>query len=299
MTNDAADRLKEEFRNRLDKYRSALKVCRSDLGAQAVHDARVAMRRLMAAFDLFDALRPDLRLKKSRRKIRKHRERFSALRDCQVRIALVDALSGEFPAVQPYRERLKEKEARAQAKTARKFKGISVDPAAQAASAIKRRLSRLAFPSAEAVTILRRETAELGETMIARRPAEANADSRTWHKFRRRVKKFRYRLEMIRPLHPVATDDVMRKLHELQTLLGDLIDLENLIAAIEKFQRRKGAIEKSGAVVIRSSLDDRLADLKARAVSASEWLPTLFQLLRDETPESPPEPSTPAAPDQK
>jgi CHAD domain-containing protein len=64
----------------------ALKRCQKKYSEAAVHDLRVATRRLISTLDLLSELRPDDDLRQTRRKLKKTLDLFSPLRDVQVQL---------------------------------------------------------------------------------------------------------------------------------------------------------------------------------------------------------------------
>jgi CHAD domain-containing protein len=64
---DAHTLLLDSLHTRWDKYKSELKTCRLEFSEAAVHDFRVAARRLLASLDLLRAVIRDPRIQKTRR----------------------------------------------------------------------------------------------------------------------------------------------------------------------------------------------------------------------------------------
>ena len=56
--------LLDSLNTRWDKYKAELKTCRSEFSEEAVHDFRVATRRLLASLDLLRAVMRDAKIKK-------------------------------------------------------------------------------------------------------------------------------------------------------------------------------------------------------------------------------------------
>ena len=61
---DAGQLLLEALEKRWKNYRVELKRCRAEFSNEAVHDLRVAVRRLLAVIELLNAISPRPRLQK-------------------------------------------------------------------------------------------------------------------------------------------------------------------------------------------------------------------------------------------
>ena len=71
-------------------YRAQLKACRHEFSEEAVHDLRVATRRLLALLDIARALDPHPRIQKARKEVKRQLDALDELRDVQV--MLVEAV---------------------------------------------------------------------------------------------------------------------------------------------------------------------------------------------------------------
>ena len=79
--------LLDSLNTRWDKYKAELKTCRQEFSEEAVHDFRIAARRLLASLDLLRAVMQDPRIQKMRRVLKDQLDDLDDLRDTQVLLA--------------------------------------------------------------------------------------------------------------------------------------------------------------------------------------------------------------------
>src|SRR5262249_27959571 len=94
------------------RYRKELKRCQKKFSEKAVHNSRVAARRLLATIELLEGfVRPEV-VKKARSAIKDHLDIFDNLRDTQVQLGAVNSLQASFPAARAICEWLQKRETR-------------------------------------------------------------------------------------------------------------------------------------------------------------------------------------------
>jgi CHAD domain-containing protein len=64
-------------------------------------------------------------------------------------------------------------------------------------------------------------------------------DTKTIHRTRIAFKRFRYMVEALSPLLPAVTEDHRRAMRGYQCMMGDIQDMEVLLAALDKFVQKK------------------------------------------------------------
>ena len=95
---------------RWESYRMQVKTCRREFSEEAVHDLRVATRRLLAVLDIARALDPNPRLQKTRRSLKDQLDDLDDLRDVQVMRVEVSETIENFPELKPFEIHLQERE---------------------------------------------------------------------------------------------------------------------------------------------------------------------------------------------
>ena len=89
---------------RWKKYRSELKTCRTEFSGEAVHDLRVAVRRLLAIFDLLRSVIHHPRIQRIRRELKDQLDNLDELRDVQVLLADISEFVHDVPELTIFRE---------------------------------------------------------------------------------------------------------------------------------------------------------------------------------------------------
>jgi CHAD domain-containing protein len=242
---DAWRKVRKLALRQLDRFMSLEpKVLRGD-DPDAIHDLRVASRRLQQILDLlYPAPRP-AEIRKLRRKIQRCRRTLGEVRNCDVQLQRVDRTLGSkrtarresWEAVRHY---LRQRRSENFQKAARKLG--KVNPAVFYVQ-LKEHLA----PSAGAGGSGRRSepASELGSEQFYERVAEAlervwhgietqiaqsHRDSRApvIHSVRIAAKRVRYLIEVIREFNVAGAAKTLARLRALQRLLGDWHDLEVL-----------------------------------------------------------------------
>ncbi len=203
---------------------------------EAVHDLRVAIRRILAWIAVRDALLgPDRRLREARLPLKALMSPLGKLRDAHVKRDWIRRLlpEGDEPsylyAVQVASDVLRW-EAR-----------VRVSLGTQSA----RRL-RLSFPKGAGGLGGQLEAAILAPDLLGRLEREVSrhlaaaldpAHPEALHRMRLAFKKYRYTAEVLLPLFPKATEETAKRLHDFQTLLGTIHDCDVILAEAASFRR--------------------------------------------------------------
>src|SRR5215213_10911354 len=104
--------LLEALDDRWKKYRAELKRCRSEFSNEAVHDLRVAARRMLAFIRLLNSISPRPRLQRLNRAFKDQLDEFDDLRDTQVVLAEISETVQELPQLQGFQDYLQGTETR-------------------------------------------------------------------------------------------------------------------------------------------------------------------------------------------
>src|SRR5687767_12035861 len=94
--------LLEALDKRWKKYRAELKRCRAEFSNEAVHDLRVAARRMLALIQLLNSIAPRPHLQKLNRAFKNQLDEFDDLRDTQVILAEISETIKELPQLQKF-----------------------------------------------------------------------------------------------------------------------------------------------------------------------------------------------------
>ncbi len=225
---------------RWENYRMQVKTCRLEFSEEAVHDLRVATRRLLAVLDIARALDPHPRLQKTRRSLKDQLDDLDDLRDVQVMLVEVSETLDNFLDLKPFEIHLQGREKRL-LRLARKLVN------ALKLSVFKKRIEKISDS-------LKKRTVEVNfheqlyqavdnvylRTMQAFVQVDASQPS-TIHRLRLAFKKFRYMAEVVQPLIPDYPESHLERMHVYQSAMGDIQDIEVFLNALSDFSESGAA----------------------------------------------------------
>jgi CHAD domain-containing protein len=225
-----------------------------------IHDLRVATRRLLAVLDLADAVLPGEVGPRSRRVLRRNLRSFSPLRDCHVRILTLRGLTRRFTVSRPMlREaRVLEKELiREAARVIARFDAASFG---REVSAIAESLASLEETPAQAqaaAAVLAGVAAKKYLRVASRGRKLSAGDTKTIHRLRVAFKEYRYTLEALLPLFHGVGKAHMKTMSAFQDRMGEIQDIEVLIAAVGRFAVTRGAAYPASVLNLQRHLAQR------------------------------------------
>jgi CHAD domain-containing protein len=221
------------------QYRAELKRTRSEFAEEYVHDLRIAIRRLIAAIEMGRGVAGQKKMKKLRRLLKLRLDAFDTLRDVQVQLVFAEEMQAELPEIAAYRDHLREREKRLALRLKKEIKDFRSAGLSQQVNRLKAALLRKNAPETQAAiwAIVDDAYASVVQDQIAIRPE----DTATIHCTRLAFKKFRYRVESIHPLLTGAPEDLLRRLHNYQSAMGDVQDTEIGLQMLDKFVAHSGS----------------------------------------------------------
>ena len=183
------------------------------------------------------------KFKKSKRLLKSQLEAFDALRDTQVQLTIVEELQEDLPEITPFRNHLRVREKRLTSRLNKTIKDFQSTALARPVARLRKAM--LGKPSAEADAAIWSEVDDAFALVIRRRSAVRADDTASIHRLRLAFKDFRYRIESIQPLLTGAPGTLMRRLHDYQTLMGDIQDVEVGLQMLVDYSARSG-VELAG-----------------------------------------------------
>lgn len=214
-------------------YRKELKRCRAEFSNEAVHDLRVATRRILAMVELLHSISPRPRLRKMSRAFKEQLDEFDDLRDTQVILAEISEILQELPQLQEFQKHLQyaeEKMLRNLRKRIKKFE----------TSEITKRIRK----THEAIEAEGNDDLE-SQVMQAVDDAYLLTQQRlswvdvtraaTIHRVRIAFKSFRYMMEIIHPLLPNFPIENLKRMNDYQSLMGEIQDVEVFTQTLADF----------------------------------------------------------------
>lgn len=230
MQNLAVTLLQKAVRERTRTLRAQVKRCRKQFSEEAVHDLRVAMRRLLALLDYLAFLAPSPALRKMRREIKSHLDAFDALRDTQVMLLETTQRLNELPEVEPLHRFLQKREKRLLRQAQKDIENIR-DGDAKALRAVLKTVAQKGGDPLAPVD-------DAYQTVLHRLALVDPSDTATIHRVRIAFKRFRYSAEVAKPLLTSMPAELLERLHDYQTLMGEIQDMEVMLRTIDQFAAR-------------------------------------------------------------
>lgn len=193
---------------------------------EAVHDLRVAARRLLAVLDTLRSLVDDDVIDDCRRRVKKSLDALSPLRDTQVQRASIGRIKRRYPQLKAFERTLADRETRLTRKVRRFLKR-----GPKLTRAIAKAKSHAEGPISGRAVI---KVVDERYGRVLRFAKHINpADTNTIHRMRLAFKRFRYTVEVTQPK---AT---FQNLHAFQTMMGEIQDVEVLSGRLTKWAAKK------------------------------------------------------------
>ncbi|MGO8839161.1 MAG: CHAD domain-containing protein [Limisphaerales bacterium] len=238
-TGDVLQHLGDSLAARWRRYRKRLKRCQQHFSEDAVHASRVETRRLLSTLELLGAFIPGRNLRKARRALKRHLDTFDQLRDTQVQLTYVGRMAGTFPDAWPFHDWLRDRKTHFTRKTRKAVKHIQTKRLGRRLAVLEKeiRRQRKQITRGQAFAMVQRAINQ-AFVRVARLCRQVRAgDTRTIHRTRIAFKRFRYMVEAMAPLLPAVTQEHHRAMRGYQCMMGDIQDMEVLLAALDKFVR--------------------------------------------------------------
>lgn len=253
------------LRDRSEKFGLELKNCRTEFSEAAVHDLRVATRRLLASLGLARALDPHPRLQKVRRLMKNQIDELDGLRDCQVMLVEVAESLEEHPELAFIHEHLLGREKRLLRKARRQVKDFELPALRKLMKKIEAGLEEhLVGPDVGGELL---GAVDNAYAIALQRYGQIDAaQPATIHRLRLAFKKFRYMLEIVHPALPDFPQGQLKHMHDYQSLMGEVQDAESFLGLLEEIaeddpsseiEPARGHFEGLRAKRLSTYLDDK------------------------------------------
>ena len=226
--------------SRWQSYRKQLRQCQQKFSEEAVHELRVATRRLLAQFTLLNCVAPSDALKKARRILKRRLVALGDLRDAQVQRRFIEQKAVGFPELVLLRAWLQRREGRLARSARGKVKRFKIRKLERWIAAMIGDLTAQASRSRaqrQLASAVLRAAAQAFAEAVERRRAINLADLRTIHQTRVAFKRFRYILESLSPGITGLSKRQLRALAYYQRKMGIIQDLEVMQACVARYTR--------------------------------------------------------------
>lgn len=226
---------------RWKKYRSELKTCRTEFSSETVHDVRVAVRRLLAIFDLLRSVIHHPRIQKIRRELKDQLDHLDELRDVQVMLADISEFMHEVPELSLFYEYLLKKEGKLLRTARKQIKSLKTG---SLAARVEKVLGMVELLPEQNLKENLLEPVDDAYMRALRYYAMIDVEKPTTiHRLRIAFKKFRYMIEIIHPLLEGFPDGNFQKMHDYQGMMGNIQDMEAALQQLSDFADSKPAVE--------------------------------------------------------
>jgi len=212
--------------------------CQRRATEPALHDLRVATRRLIAVMDLADGIVSLDGGTRARRGLRKYLKGFNALRDVHVQILAVRRLHRSFRSLGAYQNSLRVRERQLLREAGKHCASVQTEALHRRVQDLQNALLAIgAHPAlaAAARSAILGAAAGAFARVAAMRQHVAPDDPRSIHRLRVAFKKFRYILEILSPLLPWVTPALRKAMNTFQTAMGEVQDNEVFLAAVNAY----------------------------------------------------------------
>lgn len=205
-------------------YLAELKRCRLEFSNEAVHDLRVATRRIMAVIQLLNSITPRPRLRKIIHAFKEQLDEFDELRDTQVILAEISESLQELPQLQGFQKQQHHFENKLLKRLRKKFRNFESNDLRRRIRKVHEMLENEARAEFETPVLQPVDDAYLSVDqrlgiVDATRPS-------TIHRVRIAFKRFRYMVEIVHPLLTGFPLDQLKWMNDYQSLMGEVQDAE-------------------------------------------------------------------------
>lgn len=226
----------------LARVLAARRAARNEPRVRAVHDLRVAVRRLTAALELAEVLGPRLR-RRSWRALRDLLKALSPLRDAQVQVrAVAMARAPADAAAKEVLRQLRRQERALRRDTKRRLRELRLGELGRDVAGLLHALLHDELGDELVQQALLGELARRHLELDRRRHRFEPDDARALHRSRLALKDYRYALEVLAPLLPPSSEALRLTTSELQAELGQAHDqhvLSELVRSLSRETSRK------------------------------------------------------------
>jgi CHAD domain-containing protein len=230
---DARSLLLDSLNTRWDTYQAGLMNCRDGFSEAAVHDFRVATRRLLALLDLLRALNDGIKTKTMRRILKGQLDNLDELRDTQVLLANIAAIVESNPLLRPFEEHLQRREKKLMRAARKEIKSLKTAELASRMRKLNESIAELQPDGLNPFTVVDKTYAR-----VIQRHEKINPDKpATIHRLRIAFKKFRYMVEVIHPMLEDFPAKRLKKMQAYQTSMGQIQDMEVALHQLAGFEK--------------------------------------------------------------
>ncbi|HXF99661.1 MAG TPA: CHAD domain-containing protein [Bacteroidota bacterium] len=280
----------ESLQQRWEKYLKELARVKKSPTEEAIHDFRVATRRLISTLMIVELLIPEKRVEDLRRRLKKLFDACSPLRDTQVQLLTLESQVAQHPELEMLITILKVREHDLIATIAKKIKKATTakwgGTMRWIMQAVREQFSHPLMHEAATAVVLG-AAARTFATAVYFMHGVVATEPRTIHQARIAFKKFRYTMEALVPLLPHLDKDRLRAMDAYQTRMGVIQDAEVLGEVVQRYAAKRPVASRRKLAGFQTQLGRQKRQLitdyiKARHEIFSFWQPPSADLRRSQ-----------------
>jgi len=269
--------LLEALESRWKNYRAELKRCHAEFSNEAVHDLRVATRRVLALIQLLNSISPRPRLQKLIRIFKEQLDEFDDLRDTQVMLAEISEIIHELPQLQDFQKHLQFTEERLMRTLRKKIKNLET-------SEVTKRIRKTheAIETETASNLKSQVIQAVDDVYLITKQRHGWVDltrSATIHRVRIAFKSFRYMVEITYPLLNGFSIENLKRMNAHQSLMGEIQDAEVFAQTLADFSEHASL---SDLEPVRQYYERRHAEAISAYVKEMNQLDTFWRPAPDQ-----------------
>ncbi len=263
------DSLEERWRKYLKELRRSKRTC----SEEAIHDLRVATRRLISTLMIVEMLIPDEKMERMRRRLKRLFDACSPLRDTQVQLLALEPQVEQHPELETLVTILKVRERNLIRTIGKKAGRIATARWSRIIGWIRQRLrEQFSHPVMHeaATAVVHGAAARAFSTAVFFKERVVATQPRTIHRARIAFKKFRYTMEALAPLLPQLDKEQLKAMDAYQTRMGVIQDAEVLSGVLQRFAQGRTVSSRRKLAVVQRALRKHKRDLVEAYVNASD-----------------------------
>lgn len=230
---DPKQLLLQALETRWEAYQAKLQNCREGFTEEAVHDLRVATRRILALIRLLNSISPQPHLKKMARAFKGQLDEFDELRDTQVILDGLPRILPELPQLEQFEERLRVRE---QEMLWRLHNELEQWDNSKLAAWVGKTHASIASDTSVDLRFLILDAVDDAFLVTRQRLGWVDLSrSATIHRVRVAFKAFRYMVEIVHPILRGFPSGALKQMNEYQTLMGNIQDAEVFAQTVADF----------------------------------------------------------------
>ncbi len=241
------------------RYRRCLKSCKKECTVNSVHDLRVTTRRLLSLLDLLAPLMDGGAVKKFRKKLKQRLDAFDQLRDLHVQIQFIEGNLNQFPELKEFHAELERRVGKLIKECEARVSRWKTPSLTARVKVLKREIKSCfgdSTRSRKAEEHLRGGIDEAFVILLERRRHVDPVNAKTIHMTRVAFKRFRYAIEILRPVLPSVDKRLINSMRLYQQKMGGIQDIEVLLARMDK-SVLKGRLSDAPLRMFRAELAQR------------------------------------------